>query len=188
MNTEEIIKGCLENDRKSQRILYESCFNVMMKVSRRYHQSEDDIMECMNTTFLKVLKNLNKLNDPNLIFGWVKQIAINTAIDITRQRMKHYDKNKYTLDNDYSAAKNTYQINDFTENSIDNKEIFKMIQSLPDLTRQVLNLFAIDGFSHKEISNTLGLSEEASRWHLHKARKLMTEKLELLNFVEKKIK
>jgi RNA polymerase sigma-70 factor (ECF subfamily) len=57
-----------------------------------------------------------------------------------------------------------------------------MIQDLPDTTREVLNLFAIDGFSHKEVSSQLNISEEASRWHLHKARKLMTEKLEKMNY------
>jgi RNA polymerase sigma-70 factor (ECF subfamily) len=65
---------------------------------------------------------------------------------------------------------------------MDNKEIFKLIQELPDTTREVLNLFAIDGFSHREVAEMLNLSEENSRWHLHKARKLMTEKLLQLNY------
>jgi RNA polymerase sigma-70 factor (ECF subfamily) len=65
---------------------------------------------------------------------------------------------------------------------MDSREIYKMIQELPDITREVLNLFAIDGYSHKEVAEKLTISEEASRWHLHKARKLMTEKLEKMNY------
>ena len=93
--------------------------------------------------------------------------------------------NTLSIDREYSHVKQTYQQTDFTESNIDSKEIFKLIQQLPDLTRQVLNLFAIDGYSHKEVGTMLGLSEEASRWHLHKARKIMTEKLNLLNMVSK---
>ena len=73
---------------------------------------------------------------------------------------------------------------DFTESKMDSQEIYKMIQSLPDTAREVLNLFAIDGYSHKEIAEMLNFSEEASRWHLHKARKLMVEKMEKNNTIK----
>jgi RNA polymerase sigma-70 factor (ECF subfamily) len=61
------------------------------------------------------------------------------------------------------------------------KEIYKLIQELPDVTREILNLVTIDGYSHKEVATMLHMTEEASRWHLHKARKLMTEKIKNLN-------
>jgi RNA polymerase sigma-70 factor (ECF subfamily) len=59
--------------------------------------------------------------------------------------------------------------------------IFQLIESLPDVTREVLNLFAVDGYAHKEIAQMLSISEELSRWHLHKGRKLMAEKIQKLN-------
>lgn len=185
MITEQIIQGCLQNDRKSQRLLYESCFAVMMKVCRRYVSSEDEVVECMNTSFMKVLKNLGGLKDEKSLFGWVKQITVNTAIDFYRNKKKYTDVNKLTIDNEYSNVEQTHYNIDFTESHLDSREIFKLIQELPEVTRQVLNLFAIDGYNHKEVGNMLGLSEEASRWHLHKARKLMTIKLEKLNFALK---
>lgn len=185
MITAEIIQGCLQNDRRSQRLLYESCFAVMMKVCRRYIENEDEVVECMNTCFIKILKNLGNLKDEKSFFGWVKQIAVNTAIDFFRAKKKYNEHHKFTIDNEYSNIEQTHHNIDFTESNMDSKEIFKLIQELPEVTRQVLNLFAIDGFNHKEVGNMLGMSEESSRWHLHKARKMMTEKLEKLNFAIK---
>ncbi len=182
MVTTQIIQGCLENDRKCQRLLYEYCFPIMMKVCSRYTINEDEAVESMNASFLKVLKNLTGLKDIESIGGWVKQIAVNTSIDYYRSKKKYTERNKLTIDNEYSTAEHTHFNLDFTESKMDSREIFKMIQDLPDTTREVLNLFAIDGFSHKEVSSQLNISEEASRWHLHKARKLMTEKLEKMNY------
>lgn len=182
MVTTQIIQGCLENDRKCQRLLYEYCFPIMMKVCSRYTINEDEAVESMNASFLKVLKNLTGLKDIDSIGGWVKQIAVNTSIDYYRSKKKYTERNKLTIDNEYSTAEHTHFNLDFTESKMDSREIFKMIQDLPDTTREVLNLFAIDGFSHKEVSSQLNISEEASRWHLHKARKLMTEKLEKMNY------
>lgn len=185
MITEQIIHGCLQNDRKSQRILYENCFAVMMKVCRRYISNDEEVVECMNTSFMKVLKNLSGLKDEKSLFGWVKQITVNTAIDFYRNKKKYTDVNKLTIDTEYSNVEQTHHNIDFTESHMDSKEIYKLIQELPEVTRQVLNLFAIDGFNHREVGNMLGLTEEASRWHLHKARKMMTIKLEKLNFAIK---
>lgn len=177
MTTEQIIQGCHQNDRKCQRLLYEKCFPVLIKTCSRYLCVHDEAVECMNIVFMKVLKNLNKLKNEEMFFGWVKQIAITTAIDYLRQNQRFNDKHKLVLDTEYGGAFHAMAYTDQTENKLHTKEIFKLIQELPEVTRQVLNLFAIDGFSHKEIADMLNLSEEASRWHLHKARKLMQEKL-----------
>ena len=174
---QEIIKGCLNNDRKCQRLMYEFCFPIMMKVCKRYTINEDEAVESMNASFLKILKNLSGLKELEKLPGWVKQISVNTAIDYYRSKKKYNERNRFTIDTEYSNIGNTYFNMDFTESKMDSQEIYKMIQSLPDTAREVLNLFAIDGYSHKEIAEMLNFSEEASRWHLHKARKLMVEKM-----------
>lgn len=181
MVIQEIIKGCLNNDRKCQRLMYEFCFPIMMKVCKRYTINEDDAVESMNASFLKILKNLNHLKELEKLSGWVKQISVNTAIDYYRSKKKYNDRNHFTIDMEYSTIGNIHFNTDFTESKMDCQEIYKMIQTLPDTARQVLNLFAIDGYSHKEIAEMLNLSEETSRWHLHKARKLMLEKIEKQN-------
>lgn len=178
MITELIIQGCLQNDRKCQRQLYEFCVPIMLRVCKRYTINEDEAVESMNASFLKILKNLSGLKEITTLPAWVKQITVNTSIDFYRSKKKYNERNRFTIDNEFSTVGNNHSNHDFTESKMDSAEIFKMIQQLPDTTREVLNLFAIDGYSHKEVAEMLQISEENSRWHLHKARKLMTEKLE----------
>jgi RNA polymerase sigma factor (sigma-70 family) len=179
--TEEIIQGCLANDRKSQRMLYEYCYPIMMRICKRYTINEDEAVESMNTSFMKILKKLDTVKDMDSLHGWIKQITVNTSIDFYRAKKRHTERTRLTVDNEYSNIENTHFNFDFIESKMDSAEIFKLIQELPDTTRQVLNLFAIDGYSHKEVAEMLNISEENSRWHLHKARKLMTEKIGQLN-------
>lgn len=180
--TSEIISGCIEQDRKCLRELYAYCYPIILKVCARYAGTTDDVVEMTNTCFMKVIKNLNTLSDINTLGGWVKQIAVNTSIDIYRSSKKYRDRNRFTIDTEYSAAANAYSVTDFTESRMDSHLIFQAIRELPDTTREILNLFAIEGYSHREIANTLHISEEASRWHLHKARNVLAEKLSALHY------
>ncbi len=154
----------------------------MMRVCKRYTINEDEATESMNSSFLKVLQKLNTIKDIETLPAWVKQVSINTAIDFYRAKKRYTDRNCFTLDNEFSPVENQHTQYDFTESRIDSREIFNSIQELPDTTREVLNLFAIDGFSHREVAQMLSISEEASRWHLHKARKLMNDKLQQMNY------
>lgn len=185
MIDQKIIEGCIHNDRKCQRVLYEFCFPIMMKVCKRYVENEEDAVESMNNSFLKVIQGLSGLRDINTLPGWVKQIAVNTSIDFYRSQKRYTERNRFTIDTEYSNVQHTHGFSDFTESKIDSQQIFKLISSLPDTTREVLNLFAIDGYSHKEIGEMIGISEENSRWHLHKGRKLL---MELMNIQKQKLK
>ena len=176
-----IIQGCLRDDRKCQRMLYEYCFPIMMRVSKRYTINEDEAVESMNASFLKILKKLDTIKDIQTLPAWVKQVSVNTSIDFYRAKKKYNERNRFTIDNEYSTAQNTLFNNDFTESKMDSGEIFKLINQLPDTTREVLNLFSIDGYSHREVASMLNISEESSRWHLHRARKMMNELLQEKN-------
>lgn len=180
--TEEIIQGCIQQDRKCQRALYEYCYPILLKVCARYASNTDDVIDMTNTCFMKVIKNLHTLADLKTLGGWVKQIAVNTSIDMYRSSKKYRERNRFTIDTEYSAAANTHVGSDYTESRMDSHLIFQVIRDLPDTTREVLNLYAIEGYSHREIATTLNISEEASRWHLHKARNVVAEKLKALNY------
>lgn len=168
----------MKNDRKCQREFYEYCFPIMMRICKRYTDNEDEAVESMNTSFLKILKKLDTLHDFETIHGWIKQITVNTSIDFYRSKKRYLEKTRLTLDNEHSTVGHYQGSYDFTESRMDSVHIFALIQQLPVTTREVLNLFAIDGYSHREVADMLQISEESSRWHLHRARKLMAEKLE----------
>ncbi|MEZ5047583.1 MAG: RNA polymerase sigma factor [Chitinophagaceae bacterium] len=184
MITELLIENCMNNDRKAQRALYEWCFPILIRVCKRYSINEEDAIDTMNTCFLKILKNLHTINDINTLPGWVKRIAVNTSIDAFRKNKSYQERTKFTIDTEYSAVMQSFYVNSQAESQLDRNKIFELINILPDVTKQVLNLFAIDGYSHKEIADMLTISEEASRWHLFKARKILTEKIQHLNMIK----
>ncbi len=181
MITEEIIQGCIKNDRKCQRTLYDFCYPIMMRVCKRYVTNEEDASDALNQSFVKVIKNLGNLKNIDTIHAWVKQIAVNTSIDKYREQKKYNERNKFTIDNEYSNAQNEHFNHNYSDSAMHCDDIFKLIQKLPDVTREVLNLVSIDGYSHKEVAEQLQMSEESSRWHLHRARKMMAEMLKQIN-------
>jgi len=154
----------------------------MMKVCRRYTRNEEEAVESMNSSFLKVLQKLGTIKELETLPAWVKQVSVRTSIDYYRSRKRYQERNRLTIDSEHSVLEFQFTRDDFTESKMDSKVIFDTIAALPDTTREVLNLFAFDGYSHREVAEQLQISEEASRWHLHKARKLMAEKLQEMNY------
>jgi RNA polymerase sigma factor (sigma-70 family) len=179
--TQLIIQGCLNNDRRCQRILYEECYPLMIKISKRYCTNEEDAVDTLNTSFIKILKGLAELRNIETIYGWVKQITVRTSIDNFRAKKIYNERNTFNLDNEFSNASNTYASDLFSDSKLAVNEIFVLINELPNTSKEVLNLVTIDGYSHRETAEMLGISEENSRWHLNKARKILSEKIKNLN-------
>jgi RNA polymerase sigma-70 factor (ECF subfamily) len=155
-----------------------------MSVAYRYKKNEEDAAALSNDAFLKILTNIHKYNINSPFEAWIRRIAINTAIDDYRKNKKRIDM----FETDYSfegVDKVTYNEID---NEIETEELNDMLMELPKATRVVFNLFAIDGFSHKEITEELGIAVETSKWHMKEARKRLKAlliKREELNGVQK---
>ncbi len=170
MNESEIIKGCLKNNRESQKALYELFYGKMLGVCLRYSNSKADAKEVLNQGFLKVFENLKNHKEVDAIEDWIKKIMINTSIE-------HIRKNKQNLliVSTVHANKNTAVIDEhINEDSLFSKigkeEILKSVQELTPGYRTVFNLFMIDGFSHTEIAEMLDISEDTSKLNLSKAK------------------
>lgn len=181
---DSLIEGCLKGNRLSQQQLYKNCFDFLMRICRRYVSNNDDAVDLMNQTFLKVLTNLANFRKNENFEAWISTIAVHTAIDHIRKNKRY--RERVALSDDYKVE--LFDHDQISINVAADKmmadDIMKMIQQLPVLTREVLNLNVIEGYHHKEIGEMLGISEEASRWHLHKARQILKEKL----LVNKKVK
>lgn len=169
---EKLIKGCGENDRKAQKVLYERYFGLMMSISMRYCGSWDEAKEVVNTGFLKIFLKINDYKGKGSFEGWMKKIIVNSALDYIKSLKLHTeeidDKNifegEFYVDND--------AISDF---SVD--DILKHIQKLPPMSRAVFNMYIMEGYKHRDISEELGISEGTSHWHLQNARKILQTKL-----------
>jgi RNA polymerase sigma factor (sigma-70 family) len=166
----EHIAGCVKNNRESQKIIYCSFYGYAMSICDRYSGNYDDAVEILNDGFLKIFKEVHKYQpayaDTVASFkGWIRKIMVYTAID-------HYRKIKKHLANSHTDPV-TLQVASTQETALDKlsyQEILKSVQQLSPAYRTVFNLFVIEGMSHEEISNKLGIAEGTSKSNLAKAR------------------
>ncbi|RLD40785.1 MAG: hypothetical protein DRI86_14615 [Bacteroidetes bacterium] len=171
-NIEHLIEGCINNNRKSQKDLYERYFGLMMSISMRYCSDWDEAKEVVNTGFLKVFLKIKDYSGKGSFEGWMKRIIVNSALDyiksLKQPTVEIDDKNTYESD----LYVDNEALNDF---SVD--DIIKHIQALPPMSRAVFNMYVMEGYKHKDISKELGISEGTCHWHLQNARKILQTKI-----------
>lgn len=173
-----ILKACASNDRRAQKQLYEYCFKFLMPVCLRYHSNNEDARSSLNMAFLKIIKSLGEVELESLNFNaWSKRITTNTLIDEYRKSKNHTTH--------YLSKETERELDVLGGNTQNEAEsdfgcvaIFKLLEQIPEISAKVFNLYVIDGYSHREISELLNMSEGTSKWHLSTARKLLREKLE----------
>jgi len=176
----ELIRGCVRKDRRCQKLLFEKYCQDMLAICMRYSRDNDDAQDILQDSFIKVFSKFDLFNGEGTIRGWIQSIVIRTAIDHYRKQQREY-KNIVSED-DYWETGEDAEI----EADLAAEEIVKIIQTLPYLQRTVFNLFAIEGYSHKEIAEELTITEGTSKWYLCEARK--TLKLILSPVYEQKLK
>lgn len=166
------IKNCVDGNRTAQKMLYKDYYGFGMSVSLRYCKTKEEAEEVLNNSFLKVFKNIENFN-PSLSFkNWFKRILINASIDFYRSQQKHY--NHQDIDTAFSL-KSTLQNAD---GDLAQQDLMAVVHSLPMAYKTNFCLFAIDGFSHIEISKQLGISVGTSKSNVSRARKILRDKLE----------
>lgn len=165
------LSACALNKRESQKVIYNSFYGYAMAICDRYTSNQEDAVEILNDGFLKIFKEVHHYQPAyadvvSSFKGWLRKIMVYTAIDHFRKNQKH--KVVTELDNV------VYQLEAVNEDAIDklsHEEIIRAIQELSPGYRTVLNLFIIDGLSHEEISQKLGISTGTSKSNLSKARR-----------------
>ena len=144
----------------------------------RYKKDESESAAVVNTAFLKILKNLDKYNSKVPFQAWIKRIMINTVIDEFRKNRKVRELIEHTNFEDYYNHDDLVTMN-VADLNFDAEELGNMIKRLPPVSQKVFNLFAIDGYSHKEIGIMMDISDGTSKWHLSFARKKLRELIEV---------
>jgi RNA polymerase sigma factor (sigma-70 family) len=165
------IERCAMNNRESQKKIYTSFYGYAMAVCDRYTNNQDDTVEILNDGFLKIFKEIHRYKPAysdvvSSFKGWLRKIMVYTAIDHFRKNQKH----QFTTDLDNGII----QVSSGGEDAVDRLSYEEIIRSIQDLTpgyRTVLNLFIIEGFTHEEISEQLGISIGTSKSNLAKARR-----------------
>jgi RNA polymerase sigma-70 factor (ECF subfamily) len=175
--TAEILRACVDDDRKAIKYLYEHCFKKLMPVCYRYHNNEEDARSSLNIGFMKIMKGLETIDEQVNFAAWSKRIMINTLIDEYRKK-KNYQNHVASKETERELDVEASPSANEAESDLGYQNLLTLISQLPEISGRVFNLYVIDGYNHKEIGNLLGMSEGTSKWHLSTARKLLREKLE----------
>jgi RNA polymerase sigma factor (sigma-70 family) len=164
----DLIKGCIAGERRMQQELYSRFSPKMYAVCLRYAGKADDAEDILQDGFIKIYKNLDKYRGDGSFEGWIRRIFVNTAIEHFRR--------KTHLQTIGEQEDNTIESKAF--NALDNlaeKDILKIIQQLSPGYRTVFNMYVVEGFTHKEIADSLGISEGTSKSQLARSRVILQE-------------
>ncbi|WP_400075892.1 RNA polymerase sigma factor [Winogradskyella sp. R77965] len=170
MSLDRLIKNCIEQDAQAQAQLYKQyaskLFSLCLKYSKNYVEAEDNLHDAFITVFGKI----DQYNNKGSFEGWLKRIAINTALQRYREDVGVYDIVNEGNIEDVSVDINDEDLNiDF---------LLKIVQDLPDRYRLVFNLYVLDGYSHVEISELINISTGTSKSNLARARLILRDKIE----------
>jgi len=170
----DIIRGCLRGSAQCQRTLYERFAGKMYAVCLRYARTPADAPDILQEGFLKVFSKLEQFQFQGSFEGWVRRIMVNTAL-------RTYQKQRF--DNETSGYERLPEVavDPDAISTLSEAELIGLIAKLPDGYRVVFNLVAIEGYSHAEVAETLGIQESTSRSQLTKARRWLCEQVETLH-------
>ena len=167
----EVVEGCLKGKESAMKNFYEHFQSYALSICMSYCENRDDALEIMNDGFLKVFKSMDKVESIERIKPWLRRIMINGAIDHFRKNIKNQT---------IQLLENVIEPN-FGDASVyaklTSEDIMLAVQSLPTNYRLVFNLYAVEGYSHKEIGEMLKIAESTSRANLSLANGLLREKL-----------
>lgn len=176
MNIElDLITACIKKERRAEFELYKLSYSYLMSICYRYTGNSDEAKEMLNIGFTKILFNLEKYKPEIPFKKWVRRVMINTLIDEYRKELKNQSNIEY-IEN-YNDKKIGQEMNEIlVQMNVD--QIHSLILKLPPMSQKVFNLYVIDGYNHKEISDLLNMSEGTSKWHLSFSRGKLKEMLE----------
>jgi len=168
---EEIINGCKKNSLKYQKKLYDLYKDKMFAICVRYAKSIEEAEDVFQEAFVKVFKHIHQFDNKGSFDGWIRRIFVNTAITNYKLNKKRYYKEEIEV-TDYERESFEFDTAEFTMD-----ELLKAIDELPYGYKTVFNLFAIEGYKHKEIAEMLGIDINTSKSQYSRAKKMLREKL-----------
>ncbi len=165
----ELVEGCIRNDRRCQEVLYRKYFDTMYRMVQRYANDRDLALEIVNNGFLRVFKKLDTFTFSGSLEGWIRRLVFHALSDHFRRQ----PKNVHFIDlEERDAPQQGTVLNDLYF-----EDIVKLVDMLPNSSREVFWLYAIEGYAHAEIAQRLHISEGTSKWHLSMARQKLRELL-----------
>ncbi len=166
LSESHLIENCINGDRKSQKALYDRFSGKMFAICLRYSKNQMDAEDILQEGFVKLFNNLNRFRGEGSFEGWVRRIFVNTAIEHIRRKNLNTAVGEglenSIVDKRQSALDNLYE-----------KDLLTTSRTLSDGYRTVFNMYAVEGYSHKEIASRLGITESTSKSQFSRAKALL---------------
>ncbi len=172
LDEKDIIEGCCRNDRRAQKALYERFAPILLGVCIRYSGRRDEAEDILQDGLIKVYFNIRDFAGKGSFINWMRKIMINTAITHYHRNLKHHYHQDIEDIRETDIEGMELDTADFTR-----EELFSIIKSLPDGYRMVFNLYAIEGYRHKEIADLLRIDVNTSKSQYSRAKSLIRKKL-----------
>ncbi|SDL71086.1 RNA polymerase sigma-70 factor, ECF subfamily [Pedobacter sp. ok626] len=167
---DELLNGCRAGNRQMQEALYKQTAAKMLVVCMRYTKDKMEAEDILQLAYVKVFEKIKEYRGEGAFEGWVRRIMVNTAIESYRKNLKNM--NLVQIEEAYEQPST-----DFDFSRLGLQDLMRIIQKLSDGYRVVFNMYAIEGYTHKEIAATLGISEGASKSQLSRARAILREEI-----------
>jgi len=177
-----IIKGCLAGNRRDQELLYRRHAAKLYAVCLQYSGNDDEARDILQEGFIKIFENLIYYKNEGSFEGWMRRIVVNTALEKFRSKHNLYRIDDIDLIPEPDAGPDT---EDYA--GLEAVDLLDFIRELPPKYRMVFNLFAVEGYSHKEISQMINISEGTSKSNLSRARIILQRKVNLYTGLNKKV-
>lgn len=173
----EMAEGCQKRNAKMQKYVFDKFYGLMMGICMRYAPNREEARDMLQEGFVKIFDKVDQCDTNYSFIGWMKRVMVNNAIDQYRRdaRMPQSD-NELILENESVDAE--------VFSGLGYEEIIRLIQLLPKGYRTVFNLYVIEGYTHREISEKLGVAEGTSKSQLNKAKLMLRKKIEELNSID----
>ncbi len=181
----EILEGCINNKSLCQEIVYKNYYGFLIAIGNRYLNDNSDVKLMVNETFFKAFTKIHLYNKEILFEIWLRRIMINNCIDYLRKNKKiKFNETSVENINDFGTTSNSIN---YAELKIEATHLQNLLIQVPETSRKVFCLFAIEGYTHKEIAELLQINEGTSKWHVNNARKVLKNLLEQYNDAQNNI-
>ncbi len=177
-----IINGCLKGNRRDQELLYRRHAAKLYAVCLQYSGNDEEARDILQEGFIKIFENLANYKYEGSFEGWIRRIMVNTALE--KYRSKH---NLFRVDDIDEIPEPDANPNNEDYSGLEVVDLLGIIRELPPKYRMVFNLFAIEGYSHKEISKMVNISEGTSKSNLSRARMILQRRVGSYTGLKKKL-
>ena len=178
----KIIKGCLAGNRRDQELLYRRHASKLYAVCLQYSGNDEEARDILQEGFIKIFANLDHYKNEGSFEGWIRKITVNTALE--KFRCRH---NLYRVDDIDSIKEPDAEPDNHDYAGLEANDLLDIIRELPTKYRMVFNLYAIEGYSHKEISKMVKISEGTSKSNLSRARVILQRRVGSYTGIKKKV-